>query len=387
MAISLIKTADNRFLIKNKFSYFYVNEVTYFIIEKHILNYNYDEIGVLLNKNYHSIDFNEELVKKIIEDTRIQNILKEKTDKNDIVSKTQYIYFKRKILNPENIVKLLKFLNYLFNKKVSVSIITISIVLTSVIFIHYDEKIMHIQSSIGKNFMENIYTLIAIYIFFIITIFFHELGHATASYRCGVTPKEIGFGFYYAMPVLYTELTDVWILDKNKRVIINLSGIYFQMIINILLGISLLLFPTNQPIFILFSINTLSMVYALNPFFKNDGYWVFSDYFEIRNLELKSDICFKHFLRFLFIPKKSMNVLKNKGKVLILYSFLSLLFWFYFMFRTSKHMIINVHKNYSELISNFNIWVVLKAVFFLFFLYMFVKSFYNRIKNVFNEKF
>ena len=113
------------------------------------------------------------------------------------------------------------------------------------------------------------------------------------------------------------------------KILINFSGIYLQLIINLLIIISLIFFPKNMLFNILFLTNSFSIIYALNPFFKNDGYWIFSDYFGIINLETKADKCFIQLFRGFVSPKKTFSFLKEKDILLNIFmvAMLILIIW------------------------------------------------------------
>jgi len=154
--------------------------------------------------------------------------------------------------------------------------------------------------------------IIGAYMLAILILLFHELGHAAAAKYYGVKPKEIGFGFYLIFPVLYANVTEVWRLDKYKRIIVNLGGVYFQGLIHIGLIIYLCLFPEfNHALTIVFAflykINIVVILYALTPFFRNDGYWVYSDFFELPNLNKRAN----RFPKDLFLSFKHNNSGKN----------------------------------------------------------------------------
>ncbi len=83
------------------------------------------------------------------------------------------------------------------------------------------------------------------YVILFVILIFHEFGHAAASMKMSVKPKEIGVGFYLIFPVLYTNVTNIWVLKKNKRIIINIAGIYFQNIANVLLIMIYLFYPND----------------------------------------------------------------------------------------------------------------------------------------------
>lgn len=131
----------------------------------------------------------------------------------------------------------------------------------------------------------------------------HEYGHVSSLYKYAGYSAPIGIGLYLFQPVLYANVSMAWALDKKKRIVINLSGIYFEMIFLCINSIILLFFNINpNPLIIIFVIRT---IYNLNPFIRSDGYWFMSDFFKIPNFRQKSDIQLKNvFLK----SKKPSNI-------------------------------------------------------------------------------
>lgn len=124
-----------------------------------------------------------------------------------------------------------------------------------------------------------------------ISVTFHEIGHVTAASFFGAKHGGIGGGFYLLSPVYFADVTDIWKLTPIKRIIVNLSGVYFECIVSaifVLFGY----FFENIPLKLMAIVFVLSMILNLNPFFRRDGYWVLTDYLEIPNLYLKSNQIF-----------------------------------------------------------------------------------------------
>lgn len=122
-------------------------------------------------------------------------------------------------------------------------------------------------------------------------LMFHELGHASSAYHFGVKPNKVGAGFYLAFPVLFADITEAWKLSRNHRVIVNLAGIYFQLLINLVL-IYFVYHTSNfesvRLLRYLMILNISTMILNLNFVFKFDGYWVYSDLFKLPNLARQS---------------------------------------------------------------------------------------------------
>lgn len=112
---------------------------------------------------------------------------------------------------------------------------------------------------------------------------FHEVGHAAAAVRFGAKPRAIGAGLYFVYPCLYTDVSDAWRLQRLQRCIVDLGGFYFQTILVVLASFGLQ--TTHQAIFAWFIAASVAfMLQLFNPFFKQDGYWLFSDATGIANL-------------------------------------------------------------------------------------------------------
>lgn len=116
-----------------------------------------------------------------------------------------------------------------------------------------------------------------------IILLFHEFGHSLSAKKYGINCKEIGIGLYLIFPILYTNLGESWKLTKEKRIMINLSGIYFQLIIGTFIGFSALLISSSI-LSKLFFANIAIVIANINPLIKLDGYWIFADLLNVGNL-------------------------------------------------------------------------------------------------------
>ena len=126
---------------------------------------------------------------------------------------------------------------------------------------------------ISQNFKA--YDWLFIFILGFVSVTFHELGHATATSYFGAKHGGIGGGFYLFSPVYFADVSDIWKLKPSQRIVVNLAGIYFELIISslyILIGFiwgKEILLITGVLIF------TKSLL-NLNPFLRSDGYWILS---------------------------------------------------------------------------------------------------------------
>lgn len=218
-----------------------------------------------------------------------------------------------------------------------------------------------VSSGAGDCF-RNIAFLAVYYPIALLILFFHELGHAASSYLFRATPKSIGFGFYLIFPVLYTDVTEIWKIARYKRVIVNLGGIYFQLLINILLIVwyhstSDDLLPLIRSTIV---INSVTIFLNLNPFFKFDGYWIYSDIFNLKNLHSQTfayliyTIKKNHKNFFISIPSNTLKVFRPHSPALMIYTILYYSFWGLVCYSVF-HLTVNAFAVWRDMINNIRV--------------------------------
>jgi putative peptide zinc metalloprotease protein len=125
---------------------------------------------------------------------------------------------------------------------------------------------------VGQSLRETLYQPLVM----MLSILWHEFGHATAAKYGGATPGKIGFGVYVMWPAFYTDVTEVYGLDKRGRVRTDLGGVYFNSIFALAIGGTYFL-TRFEPLLVLIMIQHLLIVYQFMPFLRMDGYFVISD--------------------------------------------------------------------------------------------------------------
>jgi len=247
------------------------------------------EIVELLQRNITSKELIKETILQkynIVVDEKSVIETKEKID--DFLIKKNKDSFTRlfKLLNPSKI----KFgiLYFLFSKKFFFILFFFSFFYNlSFFFLFNNQTIVHFADKI----------IWCCSIFFILIL--HELGHSFSAQRYGVNSNDIGVGLYLFFPVFYINLGEIWKLSSFKRIIINLSGIYFQLIIGFILSILFIVYENIIFVNLFFS-NFLIILVNLNPFIKFDGYWILSDIMNEKNLSKKSNSAIKSIVKMKF---------------------------------------------------------------------------------------
>lgn len=169
---------------------------------------------------------------------------------------------------------------FLFNRWYMLAVFLVAAALDAWFFLRTPDLLLF-------NNKVNIYLVVGLFVFMLASSFFHELGHASACKHFGVRHGGIGFGLYLNFPVLYTDVTEVWKLDRTQRCVVNLPGVYFQSYWLIILLVAFLM-TGNDIVRYLILVMNLGFVMTLNPFFKFDGYWLASDLLGVPNLRQRS---------------------------------------------------------------------------------------------------
>lgn len=254
--------------------------------------------------------------KEYIETQLAKKISSIKNDKG-IKNRSRYIYFPFTILSEKIVEIISKKMRFFFDEKAFL-ILFLSFAIINIVGgllgnLHVAK--LSVQEA----------TLYPILLF--ICLLFHELGHAVASCEYSGKAGKVGFGMYFRiLPVFFADVTVAWTLEKKKRLIVNLGGIYLQLFVNVILLGILPFYPGSNVLQKLILINFYFTVYSLFPFFRNDGYWVISDGFEIPNLFTKS----KEYIFLLLLKLEQFNW------ALFFYSILHTVFNIYLIFIFGK---------------------------------------------------
>lgn len=150
---------------------------------------------------------------------------------------------------------------------------------------------------------------------------FHEFGHLAACHRNNCKHGSLGIGLYFFMPVFYVDISDAWRLPKKNRFMIDIAGVYFQLIFVLIVYIIGRLVANSSVSLVIIAID-LSIIANLNPILKFDGYWALSDLLGIPNLHQRM----LNLIKSIFIRKKLrefVDLSKRLKLVLVVYSALS----------------------------------------------------------------
>ncbi|WP_455717526.1 hypothetical protein [Anaerosporobacter sp.] len=251
---------------------FKVTDVAEFIISQFDGRRDVEEVLQVINDE--GVQLEKDELNKFIDKFLIQNNLVEgmEFDTNNDSSKLWYHF---PLFDGTRIKPIFNFFKVLFDQKMFIIQLAMFIVIQLFFW------------TTGRYFAEtdkiwNNNTFVVLIVLFISSIY-HELGHATAAcyYNCKV--GAIGVGLYLFKPVLYTDLSSTWKLSRKRRVIVDMGGIYFQLVMINAISLILLFINSSELKVAVLSIIVLAIL-NLNPFLRLDGYWILTDWLGIVNV-------------------------------------------------------------------------------------------------------
>ncbi|WP_394773434.1 peptidase, M50 family protein [Flavobacterium sp.] len=241
------------------------------------------------------------------------------------------------VINEKVVSKLTQYLKFLFLPKVLKSIFVLSILSLVISFYLFSDQIFH--ASMAKS------EWLFFFILSFVGVTFHEFGHASAAHYYGAKHGGIGGGFYLFMPVYFADVTDIWKLPKGQRIVVNMAGMYFEVVYVVCL-IAVGLFFNYQNLIILACIFSISILHSLNPFVRSDGYWILSDALEKPNLMAHGFFKIKQ----IFKPKKDWVKIDYFILLYGLVSYSFIVFFIYFVVIKNPNSILYFPQNSKKFI-------------------------------------
>ncbi len=118
----------------------------------------------------------------------------------------------------------------------------------------------------------------------VLSMLFHECGHAAACRYGGARPGIIGMGFYVIWPAFFTNVTDAYRLGRPGRIRTDLGGVYFNAIFVLPLTVAYLDDGLPAAAGRRSSLIHLEMMQQLMPSLRFDGYFILADLIGVPDL-------------------------------------------------------------------------------------------------------
>jgi len=117
----------------------------------------------------------------------------------------------------------------------------------------------------------------------LLSMLFHECGHAAACRFGGARPGVIGMGLYVVWPAFYTNVTDAYRLGRAARIRTDLGGVYFNAIFTLPLAAAYLA-TGYPPLLAAIVLVYLEISQQLLPSLRFDGYFILADLIGVPDL-------------------------------------------------------------------------------------------------------
>lgn len=208
-----------------------------------------------------------------------------------------YLFFRIPVLKPDSFLdKLLPKLNFLYSKRFYQ--ITLAVFLLGFwgVFRQWDQ----FSATLVDTF--SIEGILGYAGAVLIVKALHEIGHAITAKKCGCRVPTMGLAFLVMWPVAYTDVTESWKLDSNKkRLMIASAGIVTELIIAAWSIFMWSVLPGGALKSLFFFLGTTSIAGTLainaSPFMRFDGYFLLCDIIGMPNLHSRSGAFARWWLR------------------------------------------------------------------------------------------
>jgi putative peptide zinc metalloprotease protein len=131
-----------------------------------------------------------------------------------------------------------------------------------------------------------------LFVMFVVVKMLHEFGHIVACSNFGAKVRDCGFLLLFFTPVLYTNVSDSWILPRRSRMMISMAGILVELGLAAIFVVLWWISEAGQVRYLLMNGILLCTVSTLlfngNPLLKFDGYFVLADLIRCPNLYQRS---------------------------------------------------------------------------------------------------
>ena len=119
----------------------------------------------------------------------------------------------------------------------------------------------------------------------------HELGHALVEIHDGRKIGSAGFMIYFGSPTFYVDASDAMMMDRPMRILQSAAGSAAELFLSGIASLLVFFFPSWGVAEFLYRFALLNLfIIFLNliPLLELDGYWIFSDLVQVKDLRPRS---------------------------------------------------------------------------------------------------
>ncbi len=124
--------------------------------------------------------------------------------------------------------------------------------------------------------LETPVTMLAVIALLIVSVIFHEIGHAAGCRYGGGKPGAVGMALYLIFPAFYTDVTDAYRLSRRGRLRTDLGGVYFNALF---VGVVTAVYATTgwPPLLLAVVLVHVEILQQLLPVARLDGFYLLGD--------------------------------------------------------------------------------------------------------------
>lgn len=244
------------------------------------------------------------------------------------------LYFRIPIFRGVMVKSLVCALSPLFNKRAVIPLLICVVAAHIHFYGHAAQLSTQLDALAGWNFL-------IVVVATLLSALFHEMGHVSALIRNGGKTVEIGFGIYIMFPVFYANVSECWQFPRNKRLQVNVGGLYFQTVTLLALFILNLWRPSLGLAFSFVWIDLL-IIRNLNPFLRMDGYWILADLLGEPSLHRNAAAEIRRMFSSLLSRRRSAQPAAKIRPVLILYCLAAVVVFTLVYYRFAKLILLGL---------------------------------------------
>lgn len=217
--------------------------------------------------------------------------------------------FQMRLVDPTPFLNRLEpLISRLFSKESGLALVVLLVVALALVFLRFDQLAENLPGPWDFFGPDNLLLLLAT---FVGVKTLHEIGHAFAARRFGAECHEAGVMMMMFTPLLYTNVTDAWILDRRSRLMITAAGMLVELA---LASVATILWFAAAPgmfkamlanIMVLCTVGTIA--FNGNPLLRFDGYFLLTDMAGLPNLSQRASHRLQQFLSFLLLGRTEIR--------------------------------------------------------------------------------
>lgn len=217
--------------------------------------------------------------------------------------------FQMRLIDPTPFLNRLEpLIRQIFSKECGLALMILVVVAMAMVFLRFDQLAHNLPGPWDFFGPDNLLLLLAT---FVVVKTLHEVGHAFAARRFGAECHEAGVMLMMFTPLLYTNVTDAWILDRRSRLMITAAGMLVELA---LASIATILWFAAAPgivkamlanVMVLCTVGTI--VFNGNPLLRFDGYFLLTDLAGLPNLSQRASHRLQQFLSFLLLGRTEIR--------------------------------------------------------------------------------